>query len=64
MKLMALLETSYMELVEDKRLLALIRWLMTEGEVRPNGALKRPRSLPLVVKTSPPCRRHANLDNN
>lgn len=41
MKLMALLETSYMELVEDKRLLALIRWLMTEGEVRPNGVLKR-----------------------
>lgn len=41
MKLMALLETSYMELVEDKRLLALIRRLMTEGEVRPNGVLKR-----------------------
>uniref|UniRef100_UPI00359C41EF hypothetical protein n=1 Tax=Bacteroides caccae TaxID=47678 RepID=UPI00359C41EF len=24
----------------------------------------RPRSLPLVVKASPPCRCHANLDNN
>lgn len=64
MKLMALLETSYMELVEDKRLPALIRWLMTEREVRPNGVLNEPRSLPLVVKTSPPCRCHANLDNN
>lgn len=64
MRLMALLEQTYMELVDVKRLPALVRRLTTEGETRPNGALKRPRSLPLVVKASPPCRCHANLDNN
>ena len=56
--------TDNMELVDVKRLPALVRRLTTEGEARPNGALKRPRSLPLVVKASPPCRCHANLDNN
>lgn len=64
MKPMALLEQTYMELVDVKRLPALVRRLTTEGEARPNGALKRPRSLPLVVKASPSCRCHANLDNN
>lgn len=55
---------SPLELVGDKRLPALIRRLMTEGEARPNGCIDVSRSLPLVVKASPPCRCHANLDNN
>lgn len=56
MKPMALLEQTYMELVDVKRLPALVRRLTTEGEARPNGAFKRPRSLPLTVKSNPPCR--------
>lgn len=55
---------SLLEHVGDKRLPALIRRLMTEGEARPNGCIDVSRSLPLVVKASPPCRCHANLDNN
>ena len=55
---------SPLEHVGDKRLPALIGRLMTEGEARPNGALKRPCSLPLAVKAGPPCRCHANLDIN
>ena len=39
MKPMALLEQTYMELVDVKRLPALVRRLTTEGEARPNGAL-------------------------
>ena len=47
---------SPLEHVGDKRLPALIRWLMTEGEARPNGCIDVSRSLPLVVKPIPPCR--------
>lgn len=47
---------SPLEHVGDKRLPALIRWLMTEGEARSNGCIDVSRSLPLVVKPIPPCR--------
>lgn len=56
---------SPLEHVGDKRLPALIRWLMTEkGRHGQTGAYIHTRSLPLVVKASPPFRCHANLDNN
>lgn len=42
--------------VGDKRLPALIRRLMTEGEARPNGCTCNACSLPLMVKPIPPCR--------
>lgn len=52
---------SPLEHVGDKRLPALIRWLMTEGEARPNGCIDVSRSLPLVVKPIPPCRTSCRL---